>query len=141
MQKCRTRPPAFVVEVEAAKADAYPHEPQRRAVKYMLMVCVDPSEPTPQDPGGLTIDEWLEETQRRGVRLDGDRLQPPQAATTVRSRGGRVVVTDGPFVETKEVMAGYDIIDAANLDEAIEIASKHPVARIGMIEIRPFWVE
>ncbi len=110
-------------------------------MKYMLLVCVDPSEPTPEDPGGLTIEEWLEETQRRGIRLDGDRLQPPKAATTVRSRGGRVVVTDGPFVETKEVMAGYDIIDAANLDEAIEIASKHPVARIGMIEIRPFWVE
>jgi hypothetical protein len=108
-------------------------------VKYMLMVCLDPSQPMPDDPGGLTIDEWLEETQRRGVRLDGDRLAPPQAASTVRSRGGRVVVTDGPFVETKEVMAGYDIIDAADLDEAIEIASKHPVARIGMIEVRPFW--
>jgi hypothetical protein len=108
-------------------------------MKFMLLVCYDPSEPTPQDPGGLTIDEWLEETQRRGVRLDGDRLQAPEAARTVRSRGGRVVVTDGPFVETKEVMAGYDIIDAANLDEAIEIASKHPMARIGMIEIRPFW--
>ena len=108
-------------------------------MKYMLMVCLDPSQPTPDDAGGLTIDEWLEETQRRGVRLDGNQLAPPKAATTVRSRGGRVVVTDGPFVETKEVMAGYDIIDAADLDEAIEIASKHPVARIGMIEVRPFW--
>jgi hypothetical protein len=106
----------------------------------MMLVCVDPSEPAPHDPGGMTIEEWLDEMERRAVRLDGDRLQPPKTATTVRSRGGRVVVTDGPFVETKEIMAGYDIIDAANLDEAIEIASKHPVARIGMIELRPFWV-
>ena len=50
-----------------------------------------------------------------------------------------MLVSDGPFAETKEQIAGYDVIECADLDEAIEIASKHPVARIGTIEIRPFW--
>jgi hypothetical protein len=108
-------------------------------VKYMLMICNDESESVEETPGGMSIEEWVDEMGRRGVRLHGDRLRPPQDATTVRVRAGAVLVTDGPFVETKEQMGGYDVIDAADLDEAIEIASKHPVARFGMIEVRPFW--
>jgi hypothetical protein len=107
-------------------------------LKYMLMVCVDKSETVEVTPGGLSIDEWLAELDARGARLDGDQLRPPEEAKTVRVRGGSVMVTDGPFVETKEQMGGYDIIEAADLDEAIEVASKHPVARFGMIEVRPF---
>jgi hypothetical protein len=52
-----------------------------------------------------------------------------------------VLVTDGPFAETKEWIAGFDILECANLDEAIDIAAKHPMARFGRIEIRPFWPE
>jgi hypothetical protein len=52
-----------------------------------------------------------------------------------------VVLSDGPFAETKEQIAGYDVIDCEDLDEAIEVASKHPVARFGTIEVRPFWEE
>jgi hypothetical protein len=104
----------------------------------MLMVCVDKSETVEVTPVGLSIDEWLAELDARGARLDGDQLRPPEEAKTVRVRGGSVMVTDGPFVETKEQMGGYDIIEAADLDEAIEVASKHPVARFGMIEVRPF---
>ena len=74
----------------------------------------------------------------RGVRLQGNRLQELSTATTVRVRGGEVVLADGPFAETKELIAGFDIIDCADLDEAIEVAGKHPVARIGSIEVRPF---
>jgi len=73
------------------------------------------------------------------VRKHGDRLRPPEDATTVRWRRGEVLVTDGPFAETREQIAGYDVIDCADLDEAIEIASKHSMARFGRIEIRPFW--
>ena len=57
----------------------------------------------------------------------------------MRVRDGEVMVTDGPFAETKELMAGFDVIECADLDEAIEIAAKHPIARDGMIEVRPFW--
>jgi hypothetical protein len=56
-------------------------------------------------------------------------------------RGGDVLVADGPFAETKEQIAGFDIIECDDLDEAIDVASRHPVARFGSIEVRPFWTE
>jgi hypothetical protein len=68
-------------------------------------------------------------------------LRPAEDATTVRVREEEVLLSDGPFAETKEQMAGYDIIECENLDEAIEVASRHPVARFGSIEVRPLWEE
>jgi len=56
-------------------------------------------------------------------------------------RGDEVLLSDGPFAETKEQVGGYDLIECADLDEAIEMASKHPVARFGTIEVRPIWEE
>jgi hypothetical protein len=64
-------------------------------------------------------------------------LEPVCDARTVRLRASEVLVTDGPFAETKEQIGGYDVIECADLDEAITIASRHPVARIGTIEVRP----
>jgi hypothetical protein len=87
------------------------------------------------------INEWVGEMDRRKVRILGNRLTGVDAATTVRRRSGKVLVTDGPFAETKEWIAGFDILDCANLDEAIDIAATHPMARFGRIEIRPFWPE
>ena len=81
---------------------------------------------------------WLEEMHARGVRIDGGRLLPVATATTVRIRNDEVLIADGPFAETKEQVAGYDVIDCADLEEALEIASKHPTARLGTIEVRPF---
>ncbi|MGH8888664.1 MAG: YciI family protein [Acidothermaceae bacterium] len=108
-------------------------------MKYLMMVCIDPTENVEPDAGGYTIEQWVDEMDSRGVRLLGDRLRPPSDATTVRVRGGELGLTDGPFVETKEFMGGFDLLECADLDEAIEVASKHPMAREGMIEIRPFW--
>jgi hypothetical protein len=79
------------------------------------------------------------ENDGRGRRLDGNVLAPPSAATTIRVRDGELLVSDGPFAETKEVIVGYDLLECADLDEAIEVASKHPMAWAGMIELRPFW--
>jgi hypothetical protein len=108
-------------------------------VRYMLLVCVDPSiEVTPEQ---ASADAWAEEMDGRGVRRQGQRLRPISDATTVRLREGEVVLSDGPFAETKEQIAGFDVIDAEDLDEAIEVASKHPVATFGAIEVRPFWEE
>ena len=73
----------------------------------------------------------------RGIRIEGHPLSPDDA-TTVRVRNGEVLVSDGPFAETKEVMVGYDLLECANLDEAIEVASKHPLASHGAMELRPF---
>jgi hypothetical protein len=90
---------------------------------------------------GPDTEAWVEEMDRRGIRLQGDRLRPDSDATTVQVRGGEVLIADGPFAETKEQIAGYDILECADLDEAIEVASKHPVARFGTLEVRPFWTE
>jgi hypothetical protein len=107
-------------------------------VKYMMLVCFDPTlELTQEQDNGYDIDTWVTEMDGRGVRLEGNAL-PVSDATTVRVRNGEVLLTDGPFAEAKEQMAGYDILECANLDEAIEVASKHPLARRGAMELRPF---
>ena len=116
-------------------------------MKYLMLVCVDGSvdltrEDDPVDEAAAaeedSIEVWLAETGQR--RLDGDRLRPPAEATTVRVRNGRTVLSDGPFAETKEQIAGYDVLDCADLDEAIEIASKHPMAAWSGLEVRPLWL-
>jgi hypothetical protein len=66
-------------------------------------------------------------------------LQPTHAATTVRVRNGKVSITDGPFAETKEQLGGYFLIEARDLNDAIQVASKIPSARLGSIEVRPIW--
>jgi hypothetical protein len=90
-------------------------------MKYLLMIC-----------GG-----WSEEMEQRGVVRGGAGLAPPNDATTVRVRDDNLLLTDGPFAETKEMIGGFVLIECADLDEAIEIAAKHPAAGYGTIEIRP----
>jgi hypothetical protein len=84
---------------------------------------------------------WLEDTIARGVNLQGSYLQPSRNAATIRTRDGELLLTDGPFAETKEQIAGFDIIECADMREAIEVASAHPTMRHGTIEIRPFPAE
>src|SRR3984957_17041500 len=81
---------------------------------------------------------WVEEMDGRGVRLLGRELELPETAATVRVRDGETLVTDGPFAETKEFIAGFDVLECADLDEAIEVAAKHPSSWFQAIEIRPF---
>ena len=78
-----------------------------------------------------------ETLRERGALLAAEPLFPVETATTVRVRHGRTVVTDGPFAETKEQLAGFYLIDAVDLNEAIQIASRIPPAREGSIEVRP----
>jgi hypothetical protein len=103
----------------------------------MLLICHDSSFTTRTVEGDSAA--WLKEMERRGVRKHGDRLRPAAEAKTVRIRDEELLVRDGPFAETKDEVAGYDIIECADFDEAIEIASKHAAAKFGMIEIRPVW--
>ncbi len=107
-------------------------------MRYMLMICDDESghRGADEDSEGYA---WFQEMQRRGVLRGGERLRPSSDATTVRMRGDEVLLSDGPFAETKEQMYGYDLLECADLDEAIEVASKHPVAKFGVIEVRPLW--
>jgi hypothetical protein len=110
-------------------------------MKYMLIHCIDESrerDPArPRVPEAPSIESWLDEMEGRGVLLHGDRLRYVSDATTVRVRSQELLVSDGPFAETKEQIAGYDVIDCADLDEALEVASKHPTAWYGTIEVRP----
>jgi hypothetical protein len=108
-------------------------------MKYLMLVCVEG--PFEADPAELDVQPWLDEMEKRGVRVLGDRLRPAGDATTVRVRGGQTLVTDGPYAETREQIGGFDVIDCADLDEALEIAAKHPIAKFGMIDVRPFWTE
>ena len=103
-------------------------------MKYLMLVCVDPSLDVP--PGGKEkIERWLEETKT--TRLYGNALQ--DESKVVRLRGGKPFVTDGPFAETKELIAGFDVLECDSIEEAIEIASRHPVAEFGAMDVRPFW--
>ncbi len=107
-------------------------------MEYLLFIVHDPEAPeyvAAED----NIEEWAADVEERGVARTGNRLRPPSDATTVTVRDGRTILTDGPFTETKEWIAGFDLIDCADLDEAIEIASRHPMARFGRVEVRPVW--
>lgn len=106
-------------------------------MKYMMFVCTD-TEPDTDKAEEPDIHVWVAENDAHGRRLDGDVLAPTSAATTVRVRSGELLVSDGPFAETKEVIVGYDLLECANLDEAIEVARAHPMARSGRLELRPF---
>jgi hypothetical protein len=87
------------------------------------------------------IRTWFAEIDKRGSRLIGSQVSKPANAATVRVRDRGVIVSDGPFAETKEWMAGFDVIECASMAEAVEIAALHPVAAFGMIEVRPFLPE
>jgi hypothetical protein len=84
------------------------------------------------------IDAWAAEMEARGVTLYGGFLQPAAAAVTVRVRDGQVLCTDGPFAETKEQIAGFNVLECAGQEEVIDIAARHPVAKTGTFELRPF---
>jgi len=110
-------------------------------MQYLLLIYEEPPEvqPTEAEWGAMmgeynAYTAWLRETgQFRG----GEALHPVSDATTVSVRDGRRVVTDGPFAETKEHLGGYYLVDAVDLDAAIEAAARIPGARTGKIEIRP----
>jgi len=118
-------------------------------MKYLMLVCLDRTDGTTGDlgrpagaaPEEIDVDAWVEEMDGSGVRLIGERIRPDSDSTAVRVRDGEVLLTDGPFVETKDLVAGFDVIECADLDEAIAVAAKHPMSRGGVLELRPFWTD
>ena len=98
-------------------------------VKYLLIVGSE-GMAAPEDVAVMQreIPGWVEEMDRRGVRLLGRPLDLPETAATVRVRDGETLVTDGPFTEAKEWIAGFDLLECADLDAAIEVAAKSPVS-------------
>lgn len=105
-------------------------------MQYMLLIAGDETAAEHADDG---CGGWSEEMAARGVVRGGGGLRPPNEATTLRVRDEKVLLTDGPFADTKEQIGGFCLIECADLDEAIEIAGKHPAATYGTIEIRPMF--
>jgi hypothetical protein len=112
-------------------------------MRYLLLIYGDEKRGAEMSPEGMDesakawgeYDAWLHE---KGWHLGGEALEPTSSATTVRAGEGKTLTTDGPFAETKEQLGGYYLIDAQNLDEAIEAASKIPsLGKEGSVEIRP----
>lgn len=111
-------------------------------MKYLCMVFYDEKNLTALSPGESQVldDESLaydENLRKGGHFIAAQALEPVEFATTVRVRGGKVSVTDGPFAETKEQIGGFILIEAQDLNEAIQLASKIPAIRLGGIEVRP----
>jgi hypothetical protein len=113
-------------------------------MKYLCLIYQDESVPQqlPKAEAEKIHGEYLaftDEIKKSGRLLGNNGLQPTNTATTVRVRNGKVTTTDGPFAETKEQLAGYYLIEARDINEAIQIAAKIPSARFGSIEVRPVW--
>jgi len=112
-------------------------------MKYACLVYVDGSAMAAlsQEDGTRLTDDSIDfdhEIRRRGHLILAQPLQPPDSAVTVRVRDGKMTSTDGPFAETREFLGGFFLIEARDLDQAIQLAGDSPMARIGCIEIRPF---
>jgi hypothetical protein len=108
-------------------------------MKYLLQIypATGQLEGLSEDEQNAIIGEYLAISQSPGV-IGGDQLQPVETATTVRVRNGQTLLTDGPFVEAKEHLGGYLLVDADDLDGALEIAARIPAARMGgAVEVRP----
>lgn len=107
--------------------------------RFMMLIC---SDGIPTDDKRETMHRelpgYVERLTAGDAFVAGHRLEPASAAKIVRVRGPHTLVTDGPFVETKEFIAGFDVIDCADLDEALATAAAHPVSWFHMIEVRPF---
>lgn len=104
-------------------------------MKYLCLVYAE--EQLLRDIDDADCMDCNETLQRQGKRIAAEALHPVSTATTVRVRNGAVSVTDGPFAETKEQLAGFYLVDATDLDDAIRIAAKIPAVGVGSVEIRP----
>jgi hypothetical protein len=104
-------------------------------MKYLCLVYAE--EKLLENMPDATCVAYDEDLRSRGLVIASEALQPIETATTVRVRNNKVSITDGPFAETKEQLAGFYLVDARDLNEAIQIASKIPPATVGSIEVRP----
>jgi len=105
-------------------------------MRYLLLIREDESAAAHADDG---CGGWSEEMLQRGVLQGGGGLRPPDEGKAVRVRRRQLMVSDGPFAETKEQVGGFSLIEAADLDEAVAVAARHPAATYATIEVRELW--
>lgn len=108
-------------------------------MQYLLLISADEeAAQTSIEAGDYdSFHAWMDDLENRGVLRLHAGLHPSPTATTVRVRNGDVLLTDGPFIEGREQVGGLALIDCADLDEAIDIAARHPATAFGQVEIRP----
>ena len=106
-------------------------------MKYLMFVCSD-TEPDADPSAAPDIEQWVAERDGKGQRLMGSVLAEPSAATTVRVRDGELLLTDGPFAETKEQLGGFWVIQCDDLDQALAWGERCALACGSPIEVRPF---
>jgi hypothetical protein len=106
-------------------------------MKYVMFVCHDTDHTEADAAGAPDLDEWFEFVRSKGAYVTAVRLHETDAATTVRVRGGELLVTDGPFTEANEWVGGFAMLECEDLDDAIEIAARNPMAHHGRLELRP----
>ncbi|WP_240220100.1 YciI family protein [Rheinheimera hassiensis] len=108
-------------------------------MKYLCLVYSDEDtlHSLPDSPDDSECLAYAEKIHGSGRMQAAEALQPVSTATTIRVRSGKVSITDGPFAETKEQLAGFYLVEAHDLNEAIQIASGIPAARVGSVEVRP----
>ena len=108
-------------------------------MQYLLIIFDDPTAVASEDRAARTAEYFAltGELRDKGIYLGGNALEPVTTATSVRVRGGKRLVTDGPFAESKEHLVGYFLIEASDLDQAIDVAARIPGSRTGTIEVRP----
>lgn len=109
-------------------------------MQYLLIISHDESF-IPTETLIAEIVAWSKEMESRGIRKYGNPLRPPRDTKTIRVRAGKVELTDGPFADTKEKIAAYELIECASVEEAIDVASQHPMAKAATIEVRPIWAD
>ena len=105
-------------------------------MKFMMFVVSDAKPDSTSDESD--IDLWVDPLDESGKRVIGEVLAPPAESTVVRVRGGKVLTPRGPYAETREDILGFDILEVDDHVEAVEIATRHPRARNGQIELRAF---
>ena len=106
-------------------------------MRYLLLLCGDETAAEAAGPEmARRCHEWGAELERRGVKQVGTGLHPPAEAKTLRVRNGDVLLTDGPFAETKEQVGGFVVLDCPDRETALEAASRHPWAETGTLELR-----
>ena len=109
-------------------------------MKYMLFTYRDPGvqlDPEERAEVPAAVAGWCEEMDARGTRLAGHVLGPLEETRTIRTRGGETTIGDGPLADATTYVAGFNILECADLDEALEVAAKNPGARFGILELRP----
>jgi hypothetical protein len=108
-------------------------------VKYLLMIC-GPENRLNDGQRHAAWDEYAKELATAGKIRGGERLRPAASATTLRVNAGERLLSDGPYAETKEQLGGFFVVEATNLDEAVDLASTMPHLQDGgSVEIRPIW--